>query len=262
MRYLKSSLIHRALPIVLGVIFLKACAHYFNLEILTINPLFSGLLAANVFLMGFLMQGVLSDYKESEKLPGELAVSLLAMRDEMAIILRNKQAPEARLGIAHLTAFAQTLNAWFYKKARTDELTALLQEFNGHFLAFESLTQATFIARLKLEQTTLRRILTRIHTIRETDFVKSGYLIAEATTILFTIGLIFSKIDPFHESLFFVFVICFFLNYLLLLIRSLDNPFGYYEKGGFENVSLKPLEDALNELQNTREQEQIPLPSP
>ena len=251
MRYLKSSLIHKALPIVLFVILVKAGVHYTGLEMLTINPLFSGILAANVFLMGFLISGVLSDYKESERLPGELAVSLLAMRDEVSIIAKNKQAPEAKQCLAHVCTFAQTIEAWLYKKVRTDEVTIMLQGFNNYFLSFESLTQANFIARLKQEQTNLRRMIIRIHTIRETDFVKSGYLIAEATTILFTIGLIFSKIDPFHESLFFVFVICFFLNYLLLLIRSLDNPFGYYQKGGFENVSLKPLEDAIKELKES-----------
>ena len=251
MRYLKSSLIHKALPIVLFVILLKAGVHYAGLEMLTINPLFSGILAANVFLMGFLISGVLADYKESERLPGELAVSLLAMRDEVSIIVSNKQAPEAKQCLTHLCTFAQAIEAWLYKKTHTGELTTMLQGFNAYFLSFESLTQANFIARLKQEQSNLRRMIIRIHTIRETDFVKSGYLIAEATTILFTIGLIFSKIDPFHESLFFVFVICFFLNYLLLLIRSLDNPFGYYEKGGFENVSLKPLEDAIRELKET-----------
>ena len=54
------------------VIFLKLIAHWFQWEIISLNPLFSGIVAANVFLMGFLLSGVLNDYKEDERLPGEL----------------------------------------------------------------------------------------------------------------------------------------------------------------------------------------------
>jgi hypothetical protein len=90
-------------------------------------------------------------------------------------------------------------------------------------------------------------MITRCHVIRETDFVTSGYIIAELTTILLSLGLIFTEFSVFHESLFFVFVISFFLIYLLALIRSLDNPFGYYERGSLENVQLKPLEELVEE---------------
>ncbi len=76
-----------------------------------------------------------------------------------------------------------------------------LSGFNDFFLAFESLTQANFIARLKQEQNAIRSILTRIHTIRETSFISSGYAIAEAITFVLIIGLISVKIEPFYESL-------------------------------------------------------------
>jgi len=45
--------------------------------------------------------------------------------------------------------------------------------FNDFFLAFESLTQANFIARLKQEQSAIRRMMIRTHTIRETSFVRA-----------------------------------------------------------------------------------------
>ena len=88
----------------------------------------------------------------------------------------------------------------------------------------------------------------RIHTIRDTSFVSSGYLIAEVTTVFLAGGLILAKIDPFYESLFFVGVITFLLTFLILLIRDLDNPFGYYESDSTEDVSLKPLDDLIDKL--------------
>jgi hypothetical protein len=36
--------------------------------------------------------------------------------------------------------------------------------------------------------------------------------------------------------------------FLIMLINDLDNPFGYYEGDSSEDVSLKPLEDFLNDV--------------
>ena len=59
-----------------GFVLLKALVHQLGLDVLELSPLLSSLVAATVFLLGFLLNGVLSDYKESEKLPGELSTSL------------------------------------------------------------------------------------------------------------------------------------------------------------------------------------------
>ena len=84
----------------------------------------------------------------------------------------------------------------------------------------------------------------RIHTIRETSFVSSGYAIAEAITIFLIIGLICVKIDPFYEALFFVSAIVVLQTYMIALIKEFDNPFEYYgEDIGHDEVSLKPLDD-------------------
>jgi predicted membrane chloride channel (bestrophin family) len=112
----------------------------------------------------------------------------------------------------------------------------------------EQWAQATLVARLKQEQSNLRRSIIRIHTIRETSFISSGYLLADLITILLCVGLVLARIEPFYESLFFVGVISYLMIYLLLLIRDLDNPFGYYDRHSGEDVSLKPLEDTVRRI--------------
>jgi hypothetical protein len=91
---------HRLLPrvsvIVAGVVGAKLLVHFLGWEIISINPLFSGIVAANVFLMGFLLSGVLSDFKESERLPGELSASLENLAQEVCGIRMAK--PEAKVG--------------------------------------------------------------------------------------------------------------------------------------------------------------------
>jgi predicted membrane chloride channel (bestrophin family) len=105
-----------------------------------------------------------------------------------------------------------------------------------------------FVARLKQEQGNLRRTITRIETIRETSFVSSACLLADATTLLLCTGLVLVKMDSLNESLFFAGIISFLLVFLPTLIRDLDNPFGYYERFSGADVSLKPFEDTVGRL--------------
>jgi hypothetical protein len=41
--------------------------------------------------------------------------------------------------------------------------------------------------------------------------------------------------------------------FLLMLIRDLDNPFGYYEAGSSADVTLQPLQDAAARLSKLAE---------
>ncbi len=251
--YKRHSLFLNAGIVVAGTILLKMIFHLFGWEVLSANPLLSGIVGATVFLMGFLLSGVMSDYKESEKLPGDLASSIESLVDEAVIIHRSKDEKMGKTYLESLLAFSLSLEAWFHKKRKTRELMEELRNMSRFFTDFEAITQANFIARLKQEQSMLRKILIRIHTIRETSFIPSGYLIAMTTTGLLLFGLILVKMDPFYESLFFVGVIAFLLSFLLLLIRDLDNPFGYYESGSMEEISLTPLKDVITRLQSLLE---------
>jgi uncharacterized membrane protein len=241
-------LLLRASAIVLFVICAKLFVHYLGWEVLSINPLFSGIVAANVFLMGFLLSGVLSDFKESERLPGELSACIENLAQEVCGIRMAKR--EANIGpcLIRLSILSQDILSWFHKKHRTSDLLEHLNALTPEFAAMEQWTQGTLVARLKQEQSNLRRTIIRIHTIRETSFVSAGYLLSDIITALLCIGLVLAKIEPFYESLFFVSVISYLMIFLLILIRDLDNPFGYYERYSGADVSLKPLEDAAHRL--------------
>jgi hypothetical protein len=244
----RSRLLLRVSAIVAVIIGAKLLVHFLGWEIISINPLFSGIIAANVFLMGFLLSGVLSDFKESERLPGELSACLENLAQEVSGIRIAK--PEAKVGpcLILLSLMSQDILNWFYKKHHTAILLEHVNDLTPQFATMEQWTQATLVARLKQEQGNLRRTLIRIHTIRETSFVPSGYILADLVTILLCLGLILAKIEPFYESLFFVCVISYLMIYLLMLIRDLDNPFGYYDRESSEDVSLKPLVDTVSRL--------------
>ena len=248
--YRSHPLMRKAALVVGVVVAAKLAAHWLGWEIISLNPLFSGIVAANVFLMGFLLSGVLADYKESERLPGELAASIETITDEVETLWETKQVAVSRDCLSHMLTLADSINLWFRKKRSTAIIMGQIAKLNHYFAEFDSHLPANFIVRLKQEQSSLRRMLIRIHTIRETSFIPSGYVISETITLLLVAGLILAKIDPFYESLFFVGLITFLFSFLGLLIRDLDNPFGYYDTASSEDVSLKPLEDTALRLRN------------
>lgn len=240
----------KTLPFVVVIILLKFTAHRYGYEFLTLNALFTAIISANIFLIGFLISGVLVDYKESEKLPGDLASSLETMADEGLIIYKNKKSIEAKNFLIKLSELNSSMISWFYKKERTDSIMIKIRSFNDDFLLFENQTQANFIVRLKQEQNSIRKMINRIHTIRETSFLGTGYAIAEIITSILVFGLVFIKMSPFYESAFFVSFVSFILIYMIYFIKDLDNPFGFNEEESLvEEVSLKPLLDSNKRLE-------------
>jgi len=245
----KWSLVMKIFPLVVGVLLTKLLFHSMGWEYISVNSLFTSIISANVFLLGFLLAGTLSDYKESERIPGELAASMETIADECAITYKHKKAKEAKACLHYVAELNTMIQGWLHKKVKTNDLLQKVTGLNDFYLAFESITQPNFIVRLKQEQNSIRRFLIRIHTIRETSFVAVGYAIAELTTALLIIGFIIAKIDPFYESIFFVGIAAFLMMYMIALIKDLDNPFDYYEgEKESAHVSLTPLIDLEDRL--------------
>lgn len=226
----------------------KLVVHQFGWERITLNPLFSGLVAANVFLMGFLLSGVLSDYKESEKLPGELAAGLGTIADDFVALAEPKHEAVRREGLAQLLRLATGIHDWLLRRQSTEAILEQVSDLVHLFTRLEPFIPANYTVRLKQEQNNLRRSLIRIDTIRETSFIPSGYVISEIVTALLTVGLVLIKVDLVYEGLFVVGLITFLFSFLALLIRDLDNPFGYDDQRSAEDVSLSPLLAAIERL--------------
>ncbi|MCC6701933.1 MAG: hypothetical protein IT221_10445 [Fluviicola sp.] len=246
----KWSVAIKIIPFVVVIGVLKYLAHKYNWEVMELNALFSSLVAGTIFLIGFLISGVLSDYKESEKLPSELAASLRTLHDDTYTINRNKESEAAKAFMAYQQELYYGMINWFYKKKRTKELLKMIQGMNDYISDIEKEgVQVNFVVRLKNEQNALRKMVMRIDTIRDTDFIGSAYAIVEIMGLVIAAGLIIIDIEPFYASLFFTTLVTFLISYMFLLIHDLDNPFDYSTKGesGTE-VSLKPLYDLEKEL--------------
>lgn len=246
-------LIARTGAIVLVLIGLKYFLHSKGWEFITVNNLLSGIIGANVFLMGFLLSGVLSDFKEAEKIPGELATLIHSLNDEMEYVLQLAKAePVGSEFKDALGKLAGEIRLWFHREIKTRDLLFAISGINGILLPLEGKVPANYLVRMRTDLAQIKRIVIRTDVIRDTSFISSGYLIATITTILMVSGLVLAKLDPFIESLFFVGVISFLMIFLLLLIHDLDNPFNYKARYSAENVSLYSLERIICELKERR----------
>ncbi len=241
----KWSIAFRILPLVALVVILKFLSHIYELEFMELNALFTSLVAGTIFLIGFLITGVLSDYKESEKLPSELSATLKSLLDDTCTIYMSKNSETAKQFIEFQKSFSTSLINWFFKKERTNSIIEKISLMNDFFASFDKEgIQPNYIIKMKTEQNTIRKIILRVDTIRDTGFIRSAYAIVEAMWIAISIGLIIIKIEPFYASLFFTTLVTFLISYMFLLIKDLDNPFEYSTKGeSGSEVSLKPIRD-------------------
>ena len=231
-----------------GIVAAKILVHQRGWEVLAPNPLFPGVVASEVFLLGFLLNGVLMDYKEGEKIPGELAAALECLASEARSVRELHPDAEVKGALALLTGFSEELLAWMMDSGL---VTTLLNRLDDLQLSIERLgtwNAAPLQARLLLELANIRRIVYRIEVIRETTFVPAVYGMAYIGTGLLIGGLLLTEIKPFGESLFFIATISFILIKLLLLIADLDNPFAAGNAMSVENVSLLPISLAVYRL--------------
>ena len=239
----------KLIPFLVCIFLLKLIFHNFSLEVISLNALFTSLIAATTFLIGFLIAGVISDYKEGEKMPGELASSLEAIYDEAYILNKNKKSKVTENFLKFHLELSNSINDWFYKKERSLNIMNKIHGMNDFFSEFEGMTQAAFVSRMKQEQSNIRKIITRVHTIRETSFVQSAYAVVESLAFFLIVGLLILKLEPFYESVFFSLIVSFLVLYMLFLIKDLDDPFEYEKYGEIGNeVSLKPLHDLISRI--------------
>ncbi len=231
------------LPAVVVVGIAKCIADSIGAEPIELNPVYTGLVAGNIFLLGFLLSGVLSDFKEAEKLPVELTASLESISDEFLIVKKLGATADGDAGLRHISATVDSILGWLYGTITLAPVLAHVTALDSIFATLDQHTQATYVNRIKVEQSGVRRMIMRINAIRGTSFVAAGFTVAALTSFLLIVLLVFIDVGPVGTDTILICTLTFLLIYVLLLVRDLDNPFEYAvgEIGGSAEVSLEPL---------------------
>jgi hypothetical protein len=237
--------------LLVGILAAKILVHRRHWEVLAPNPLFPALVASEVLLMGFLLNGVLMDYKESEKIPGELASALECLASEAATVRERHVDADVTGALALLAGFATDLLLWIRDGGVVIPLLNELDMLQHSIQRLAIWNPAPLQARLLLELATIRRYVYRIEVIRETAFVPTVYWMTYVGAALLLGGLMFAEVEPFGEGLYFIGAITLLLLKLLLLIGDLDNPFSAAQARSVENVTVYPLALAVGRLNSS-----------
>jgi hypothetical protein len=252
---IKWKLMITTLPYVIGVLFLKylvsdVFGYHGIIEFSDVALVLTG----GIFLIGFMLAGTMADYKESEKLPGELSCTLESIEDTVKIVLQNY--PD--LQSSNLKNSFYTLSAsmydWLYKKIEIEQVYTYMNLLIQDAAAVEKAGAGGFASRIIGEVSSLRRVVTRIHVISTTDFLAPGYALLE-TLITCVVAILF--IAKFKSTLAEVVIVTFvtlIYVYMYRLIRDIDDPFEYEEgKVGSAEVDIFPLTDYIKRANKIQE---------
>ena len=204
---------------------LRVLVEELDWEFVEISSLLTALVSGGIFVVALVVAGTLSDYKESERVPAEMVAALSSIHTDASMFKKEKPqfdlaALERRLGKV-VETFKDDLGK---PGART--CLAAVNDISVSFAEMDRLEViATYISRLRGEQSAMRKSVLRVYHIQQTEFVPSAYMLI--WTILFVaVGLLtFTVSESSSESYVLLGSIYFLLLYLARLLRILDTPF-------------------------------------
>jgi hypothetical protein len=249
----KYHLLFSVLPIVFLAAAVKIIFHSLGWEVIPkeLTTFFPSILTGIIFILGFLLAGVVTDYKESEKIPNDIAVSLYAIWQEAEFIKSVQKCPSASGMMSRLKLFVPTLKDDFFLK-QNGEIQQLLERLSEDVIQLgkEGAT-VNYLFRMKSEITNLKRIVNRITVIKTTDFIPSVFVCIQAITIIFLTVYCLLAVEPWWGGLILVCIFTFVIFSILTLIKDMEDPFEYDGSGytKSDEVSLEILDNLQKELE-------------
>lgn len=257
---LKWKLLYQALPFAIGILLIKLLLiQLFDfrgfLEINEIRLVFT----SGVFLIGFMLAGTLSDYKESEKIPGEIATALETI-EETSVALATKtkqQIKEIRLQVLEMSLMVHN---WLYRKQNEEDVHKKLSEYNQTIHTLEAAGGAPpIVGRLLIRLGDLRQLVTRTNVISKTGFLGTGYALLELLIVIVSGLLLLINFKSQVSEITIIVIIELIYVYMYMLIKDIDDPFEYEEgkAKGITEVTLFPIENYIERLRERIAQDDL-----
>jgi hypothetical protein len=228
----------------------RAAIDQLELDFITITPLVTAFVGGVIFIIAIILAGTLSDYKESEKIPSELAASILILYKDVRIASNDN----AKIGTMRerIRRLLTTINSNFKSNVwKQRDVNLAMDKIDEDIVSLaQKGTAPQFIVRLRNELANIDRISDRIETIKETTFIPAAYNVAQLAVRAAIATLLFMKIDRFIDGIIMTGVISLILISLILLIKDMDDPFEVGKKT-YADIDLSlmyKLEGRLNNL--------------
>lgn len=239
--------------ITLIVLMLRFITEHFGLTIIPLNGLITAFLSGVFFTIGLLFAGAMSDFKEAEKIPGEIAVAIKTIYTEADILVVQDRKLTENVK-KHAVDLLHTINSNFKRNVwKLKEINGSITKLNQDIKELNKVgVPPQFIARLRNELAVIDKYAHRIDVIEETTFIPAAYTIAEVAIGVAILLLLFLKSDILLGGYVLVGVITLVLVSLLALIRDIDNPFEY-GIGTYADVDLTILFNLEKHLKKPKE---------
>lgn len=233
----------KASCIVLVILALRFYISHLGYDVIPLNSLITALLGGVFFTIGILLSGAISDYKEAEKIPGELAVSIKTMYNDTEVITVKPKHDHLLTDLrSHVVNLLSVLNSNFRRNVwKLKEIDSAINAVNKDLRKIgQEGVYPGFITRFRSELTNIDRLSHRVDVISETTFVPASYTIAEVSIASLVLILLFVQMEL---SPVFAYIILGAISGIListvLFIKNMDSPFDIGD--GFADVDLSIL---------------------
>jgi len=217
------------------------------------TALSTGIIAGGIFVMGLVVAGTLSDYKDAERAPIDIAAGLHALLREGESMHAAWGKPDIselrRRLIAVVTSLRVDIDAGDSRTAQ-----AAVEDLSETFLELEDTdVPANYIVRQRSEQAGLRKALLRIYHLQREEFLPSAYAMIVTFVGLILILLLVTDFGGAAESLVAIGFLSFFFLALLRLLNVISTPFKVGVERTDDDVSLFLLSEFVAHAQASEE---------
>ncbi len=211
------------------------------------------------FVFGLLLAATMSDFKESEKIPGEIASNLEAIKDWIYLAFKAPRTENSDLCKEDLNKIylrnelikiTEGIIWWIYSKEKDSNIIfPLIRNSNeiAYYFAERGVDKEA-IKGIQENTNAMRKQLTRAYTISRNKFIKPAYTLLKSIFIIVTSLLLVTKFKSTTADYLVTGIITFLFGYLYLLIVGLDDPFDV--TNGKTDVDLKPIDRLKQRLQS------------
>ena len=257
-------IIYKSLLVAILILFVKLFVLSFSyngiifnalIEISDISIVFTGAF----FVVGLLLAATMTDFKESEKIPGEIAANIEAIKDWIFLALRaprsgsnvlNKEPLNIQFLRNELIEVTDGIIIWINSEEKDSKsIFPLLRRCNEIAYYFsERGVDKEAVKGVQENTNALRKQLTRAYSISRNNFITPAYtLLKSILTVVFTLILL-TKFKTETADYLITLSISFIFTYLYFLIVGLDDPFNISR--GDTEVDLKPINRLKTRIEN------------
>lgn len=250
----KWRLLITTLPFALAVVALKlVLTQFFQIQGILGLPEIGFILTAGIFLTGFMLSGTLTDYKESEKIPGDLATILETIEDTFEAVSSTKPQFQLEESRVYLLKMTNGIVDYLMKRIDSNKLFEILHGFNAISQELDKAGVAPpIISRVISEQNHLRKTMMRMMVISKTGFLAIGYALLEILLVVIAGLLMAADFKSWISEVVITFSVMLVYTYMYRVIKDIDDPFEYQSETsvGAAEVPLFPLMEYRERLKS------------